>query len=185
MAGDARSLVRFTPTPIPGAVLIDIEPRTDERGYFARAWDNDEFAAHGIDPTIAQMNTSHTLTAGTFRGFHWNPAPLGEAKTVRCTSGSVFDVIVDMRTDSPTHRQWYGVELSAVNQRMLHIPAEVANGFLITSDHMTLLYTTTRTHLPGIEQGCRYDDPSLAIDWPRSVEIVSDKDRSWPDLPVA
>jgi len=174
--------VIFTPTPIAGAVIIDLEVTTDERGFFARAWDNDAFAANGVDPAIAQMNMSTTNETGTFRGFHWNPSPHGEAKTVRCVSGSVFDVIIDMRPDSPTFRHWYGVELSADNRRMLHIPECVANGFLIMDDDTTLLYTTNRPYSPGVELGCRHDDPAIAVQWPMPIVSVSDKDASWPLL---
>jgi len=174
--------MRFTSTPIAGAVIIDLDPMIDERGFFARAWDNEEMATHGIDPHIAQMNMSQTLAAGTFRGFHWNPAPHAEAKTVRCVAGSAFDVIVDMRQDSPTYRQSFGIELSADNTRMLHIPREVANGFLITSDNTTLLYTTTTPYVAGAEQGCRHDDPALTIEWPQPVVSISAKDAGWPDL---
>lgn len=163
-------------------MVIDLDPITDERGFFARAWDSEAFAAEGLDPTIAQMNMSQTLAAGTFRGFHWNPAPYGEAKTVRCVSGSVFDVIVDMRPGSATYLHSFGVELSADNLRMLHIPEEVANGFLITTDATTLLYSTSRSYVPGVERGCRHDDPSLTIDWPTAVRSVSDKDADWPTL---
>jgi len=173
--------MRFTQTPIAGAVVIGIDPVTDDRGFFARAWDNDEMSANGIDPHIAQMNMSQTFAAGTFRGFHWNPEPHAEAKTVRCVAGSVYDVIVDMRPGSPTHLQWFGTELSAANARMLHIPCEVANGFLITSEDTTLLYTTTTPYLPGVERGLRHDDPSLTIDWPLPITALSDKDASWPD----
>lgn len=176
--------MRFTPTPIAGAVLIDLDPIADDRGSFARAWDNEEMADNGIDPHIAQMNMSQTFAAGTFRGFHWNPEPHAEAKTVRCVTGSVYDVIVDMRQDSPTRLQWFGIELSAVNATMLHIPREVANGFLITSNDTTLLYTTTTPYSPGAERGCRHDDPALAIEWPRPITSVSDKDAAWPDLSV-
>ena len=174
--------MRFTPTPISGAFVVELEPMHDERGFFARAWDRAEFAEHGIETDIVQMNTSHTVERGTFRGFHWNPEPHGEAKTVRCLAGSVWDVIVDMRPDSPTFRRWFGVELSSDNLRWLHIPAEVANGFLILEDHTTLLYTTTRAYTPGVELGVRFDDPAIGIEWPIDVTSVSDKDRDWPLL---
>lgn len=174
--------MRFTPTPIAGAVVIDLDPIADERGSFARAWDNDEMAMHGVDTDIVQMNMSQTFSAGTFRGFHWNPEPHAEAKTVRCVAGSTYDIIVDMRHDSPTYLQSFGIELSAENATMLHIPGEVANGFLITSDDTTLLYTTTMSYVPGAERGLRHDDPSLTIDWPRPVTSVSTKDAAWPLL---
>jgi len=174
--------MRFAPTPIAGAVVIDLDPIADDRGFFARAWDNDEMTANGLDPHIAQMNMSQTFAAGTFRGFHWNPEPHAEAKTVRCIAGSVFDVIVDMRRRSPTYLTSFGIELSASNRKMLHVPREVANGFLITADDTTLLYTTTTPYRAGSEQGCRHDDPALDIDWPRPVTSVSDKDAGWADL---
>lgn len=174
--------MRFTAAPIAGAVLIDLDPIEDERGFFARAWDRSAFIEHGIDAHIEQMNMSGTLARGTFRGFHWNPPPHGEAKTVRCVTGSVFDVIIDMRPESATFRSWFGVDLTAANLRMLHIPEGVANGFLITADHTTLLYTTNRQHQPGIERGCRFDDPAIDITWPIDVTSVSDKDASWPLL---
>lgn len=182
MARHARPLVKFTPTPIDGAVVIEIDPIADERGFFARAWDNDEMAANGIDPAIAQMNMSETFAAGTFRGFHWNPEPHAEAKTVRCVAGSVFDVIVDMREGSATYLTWFGIELSAANHKMLHVPREVANGFLITADHTTLLYTTTTPYVPGAERGLRHDDPTLDISWPLPITDTSAKDAGWPLL---
>lgn len=186
MAQNARHRsVRFSETPIAGAVIIDLDPISDDRGFFARTWDNTEMVAHGIDPSIAQMNISKTFSAGTFRGFHWNPAPHTEAKTVRCVAGAVFDVIVDMRQHSPTYLQSFGVDLSATNHRMLHVPHEVANGFLITADDTTLLYTTTTPHEPGAERGCRFDDPLLSVDWPLAITTVSAKDSAWPDLAKA
>lgn len=174
--------MKFTPTPIDGAVVIDLDRMVDERGFFARAWDLAEFSAAGIDPHVEQMNMSTTVEAGTFRGFHWNPAPHGEAKTVRCIAGSVFDVIVDMRPESPTLHRWFGVELTADNLRMLHIPEGVANGFLITADDTTVLYTTNRAYVPGAERGARFDDPLIGVEWPIAVTKVSQKDRAWPPV---
>lgn len=172
----------FTETPLAGAFVIDLELIEDERGFFARAWAEDEFVEHGIDPTVAQTNMSKTLKAGTFRGFHWQDPPHGEAKTVRCIAGSVFNCIIDMRPDSPTYRQHFGVELSAQNRRMLFIPEQFANGFLITSDDTVLFYNVSKPYGPGNEHGIRWDDPSLDIDWPIPVEHLSDKDVGWPDL---
>jgi dTDP-4-dehydrorhamnose 3,5-epimerase len=174
--------VIFTETPLAGAFVIDLERIEDDRGFFARAWAEDEFEAHGLNATIAQTNMSKTLTAGTFRGFHWQDPPFGEAKTVRCVAGSVFDCIIDMRPDSVTYRQWFGVELSANNGRMLYIPEQFANGFLITEDNTVLLYNVTRPFQPGNERGVRHDDPTLAAEWPHPVEHVSDKDAAWPHL---
>ncbi len=172
----------FTETPLAGAFVIDLELIEDDRGFFARAWAEDEFAQHGLDPTVAQTNMSKTLRSGTFRGFHWQDPPFGEAKTVRCIAGSVYNCIIDMRPDSATYRQHFGVELSANNRRMLFIPEQFANGFLITSDETVLLYNVSRPYAAGNEHGIRWDDPSLEITWPQAVEHVSDKDTSWPDL---
>ncbi len=172
----------FTETPLAGAFVIDLEKIEDDRGFFARAWAADEFEAHGIDATVAQTNMSRTLKAGTFRGFHWQDPPYGEAKTVRCISGAVHNVIIDMRPDSPTYRQWFGVDLTADNLRMLFIPEQFANGFLITEDDTTLLYNVSRPYGPGNEHGIRWDDPTIGVQWPRAVEHVSDKDTAWPHL---
>ncbi len=173
--------MRFTETPLVGAFVIDLDPIEDSRGFFARAWSAEEFVEHGLDPTIAQTNMSRTRRAGTFRGFHWQDPPHGEAKTVRCISGRVFNAIIDMRPDSATYRRWYGVELSAENGRMLYIPAQFANGFLILDDNTTLLYNVSRPYGAGNERGIRWDDPAFDIAWPIAVTEVSDKDRSWPD----
>lgn len=172
----------FQESPLSGAYVIDLELITDDRGFFARAWAEDEFVAHGLNPTVAQANMSNTLKAGTFRGFHWQDPPYGEAKTVRCIAGSVFNCIIDMRPDSPTYQQWFGVELSAENRKMLYIPEQFANGFLILSDDTTLLYNVSQPYQPGNERGVRWDDPTIAVDWPRAVDFVSKKDESWPDL---
>lgn len=174
--------VIFTETPLAGAYIIDPERIEDDRGFFARAWAEDEFVTHGLNPTVAQTNMSKTLQAGTFRGFHWQDPPHGEAKTVRCIAGAVFNCIVDMRPESSTYKQWFGVELTASNLRMLYIPEQFANSFLILEDDTTLLYNVSRPYGPGNEQGIRWNDPTLNVEWPRPVEHVSDKDRSWPDL---
>jgi len=174
--------VIFTETPLAGAFVIDLELIEDERGFFARAWAEDEFVEHGLDPTVAQTNMSKTLQAGTFRGFHWQDPPFGEAKTVRCIAGSVFNCIVDMRPDSATYAQWFGVELSAENRRMLFIPEQFANGFLITTDDTVLLYNVSRPYGPGNERGFRHDDPTISVAWPSPVEHISEKDAGWQDF---
>ena len=185
MALDARAGQRtvtkviFTETPLPGAFVIDLELIEDDRGFFARAWAEDEFVAHGLNPVIAQTNMSRTLRAGTFRGFHWQDSPQGEAKTVRCITGSVFNCIIDMRPESSTYTKWFGVELSAENRRALYIPEQFANGFLITSDDTVLLYNVSRPYEPGGERGLRWDDPAIGVEWPRSVDFVSPKDEAW------
>lgn len=174
--------MRFVETPLAGAYVIELDPIGDERGFFAQAWVRDALVEHGLDPTIEQMNLSNTSRAGTFRGFHWQEPPYGEVKTVRCVTGAVFNVIVDMRPDSPTHREWFGVELSAANLRQLYIPRRFANGFLILEDDTTLLYNVSRRYQPGHERGIRWDDPAIGVEWPMPVKIVSDKDRMWDRL---
>ncbi len=170
----------FTETPLGGAYVIDLELIEDERGFFARAWAEEDFVAHGLNPMIAQTNMSKTLRAGTFRGFHWQDPPHGEAKTVRCISGSVFNCIIDMRPKSPTFRKWFGVELSAENGRALYVPEQFANGFLITTDNTVVLYNVSRPYAPGGERGLRWDDPTIGVHWPRPVEHLSPKDEAWP-----
>ena len=172
----------FTETPLAGAFVIDLELIEDDRGFFARAWAEDEFVEHGLNPTVAQTNMSKTLAAGTFRGFHWQDPPFGEAKTVRCIAGSVFNCIIDMRPDSTTYQQHFGVELSADNRRMLYIPEQFANGFLITSNDTVLLYNVSRPYGPGNENGIRWDDPMIGVKWPIQVEHVSEKDTAWPNF---
>ena len=171
--------MRFVPTPLAGAYVIELEPIADDRGFFAQAWVGDEFLEHGLDPTIEQVNLSTTSRAGTFRGFHWQEPPHGEIKTVRCVAGAVFNVIIDMRPDSATYRQWFGVELSADNLRQLYIPERFANGFLILENDTTLLYNVSRRHVPGHERGLRFDDPVIGVEWPIPVTTLSDKDRAW------
>lgn len=174
--------MRFTETPLAGAFEIEVERLDDDRGFFARAWAADAFLEQGLDPTVAQTNMSRTKRAGTFRGFHWQDPPFGEVKTVRCVAGSVYNVIVDMRTGSPTFQEWHGTELSAENLAMLYIPEGFANGFLILSDDTTLLYNVSRPYREGNERGLRWDDPTIGVTWPIPVASVSDKDAAWPHL---
>jgi len=175
----------FTETPLPGAFVIDLERIEDERGFLARAWAEDEFLAHGLDTTVAQTNMTRTLRAGTFRGFHWKNPPYAEAKTVRCISGSVFNAIIDMRPESETYRQWFGVELSADNLRMLYIPEQFANGFLTLEDDTTLLYNISRPYGCGTEERVRWDDPAIDVDFPIPVVAVSERDRDAPYLQIS
>ena len=177
-----RRTVKFRETPLAGAFVIDLERIEDDRGFFARAWSADDFVAHGLEATVAQMNMSATLAAGTFRGFHWQDPPFGEIKTVRCIAGSVYNCIVDMRPGSLTYRHWFGVELSADNLRMLYVPAQFANGFLILDDLTTLLYNVSRPYQAGNEHGFSFDDPAIGVDWPREIISVSEKDKAWPAL---
>jgi len=175
--------MRFEETPLPGAWVVDLEPLTDDRGWFARTFDQAEFAARGLSPHVAQCNASFNPRRDTVRGLHYQADPHAETKLVRCVRGAVFDVAVDLRPDSPAHRRWHGVELSAANQRMFYIPAGMAHGFQTLGDDCELLYMMGHAYVPGAARGVRWDDPAFAIDWPPATgeRTVSDRDRSYPD----
>lgn len=171
----------FTETPLAGAFQIDIEPRQDERGFFARTFCRDEFTAHGLDPDVAQCNMSFNVHAGTLRGMHYQHDPHGEAKLVRCTRGGIWDAIIDLRAGSPTCRRWFGVDLTAENRRMLYVPVGFAHGFQTRVPDTEIAYQVSESYAPGSEGGLRWDDPDLGIDWPEAPErVISGKDRSWP-----
>lgn len=174
--------MRFAPTSVPGTVVIDLEPHRDERGYFARAFCAEEFAAHGLNPAVAQENLSYNARAGTLRGLHYQAAPASEAKTVRCVRGAIFDVAVDVREDADTYLRWVGLELSADNGRALHVPEHCAHAFLTLTDDVVVTYSVSHPYTPGTERGLRWDDPAIGIAWPRGVAVISDKDAGWPRL---
>lgn len=171
--------MRFTQTKLADAFIIDVEPFTDQRGFFARAYDAREFAEHGLTPDVAQANLSYNTKAGTVRGMHYQVAPTTEAKLVRCVRGALYDVIVDMRPESPTYLQWVGVELSVDNGRALFVPEMFAHGFQTLDDDVLAYYQVSEFYTPGTEHGLRYDDPALGIQWPAEVTVISDKDASW------
>jgi dTDP-4-dehydrorhamnose 3,5-epimerase len=175
--------VIFTELEVGGAFVLDLERKGDERGFFARAFCSDEFEAHGLDPTVVQANLSYNERRGTIRGLHWQEPPEHEAKTVRCIAGAVFDVVADVRRDSPTHGRWSGVELSADNHRMLYVPAGCAHGYMALTDGAEIYYLVSRAYAPGHERGMRWDDPAFGIEWPDPgvPVVVSPKDASWPD----
>ncbi len=166
-----------TDTLIPGVRTIDIEPRIDERGFFARTFCAEEMAAHGIDMRIVQANISWSRSRGTLRGLHYQVEPHGEPKIVRCTRGAIWDVAVDLRRDSPAYRQWVGVELTAANHRMVFIPRGLAHGFLTLTDDTELHYEMGARYVPAAARSIRWDDPAFSIAWPFQPQIVSDADR--------
>jgi len=172
--------MKFTETPLKGAWVIDLEPRGDERGYFARAFCRKEFEAHGIDPAVVQSNVSFSKHAGTLRGMHFQKAPAEETKLVRCLTGALLDVIIDNRPDSPTFRQHFAVELTPENKRMLFVPRGFAHGFQTLKDDTEMLYMVSEYYTPEAEAGLRHDDPAFGIDWPLPVSVISDKDAAWP-----
>jgi dTDP-4-dehydrorhamnose 3,5-epimerase len=177
--------MRFTPTPLGGAVVIDVEPHTDERGAFARTFCADEFAAHDLPTHYPQCNISSNRRAGTLRGMHFNRAPHGEAKLVRCVRGAIFDVIVDLRAGSPTRWSWYGIDLTANNARSLFIPTGFAHGFLTLDDTTDVHYHMGTSYRPEAARGFRWNDPSVAIDWPRDPVVLSDADGGYADIDTA
>lgn len=172
--------MRFHPAGLDGALLIEPERHVDERGYFARVACAAEFRAAGIEADYPQSSVSHNARAGTLRGMHFQRPPHAEAKVVRVTRGAVFDVIIDLRPESPDFRQWRGFELSAENGRMLYIPKGFAHGFLTLEDETDVLYLITPSFVPGFGEGVRHDDPAFGIGWPRPVEVIAAKDREWP-----
>jgi dTDP-4-dehydrorhamnose 3,5-epimerase len=178
--------VKITPTALPGAFMIDIDAREDERGFFARTVCVEEFARHGLHANFVQQSVSWNRRTGTLRGLHYQAAPHAEEKLVRVTSGAVYDVIVDLRRDSSAFGRWFGVELSARNRRQLYIPRGVAHGFQTLLPDTEILYEMTVPFHPDAARGLRWDDPTLAIAWPEcGHRIMSDKDRTLPLLGAA
>ncbi|MCP4713364.1 MAG: dTDP-4-dehydrorhamnose 3,5-epimerase [Planctomycetes bacterium] len=171
----------FTETKLPGAFIIEIEKREDERGFFARAWCKNEFEAHGLNSDWVQANLGFSRTKGTLRGLHYQVAPYEEAKLMRCIRGAIYDVIIDLRPESPTYKQWLGVELSADNHKMLYIPAGFAHGYQALVDNTETFYQVSQFYTPGAEQGVRYNDSAFNINWPLEVQVISDKDKNCPD----
>ena len=171
----------FNDTPLKDACIIEIKKREDQRGFFARGWCQKEFEQHGLAPRIVQANISFNHHQGTLRGMHYQIEPFGETKLVRCTRGALYDVIIDLRPESPTYKKWFGIELTENNYRMLYVPEGFAHGFQTLEDNTEATYQVSEFYAPGYEQGVRYNDPAFAIQWPLEVQVISDKDRSWPD----
>ena len=174
--------MRFTATDLPGVVIIDIEPFEDDRGAFARTFDVDEFAAHGLRTDLVQANLSINDVAGTIRGFHYQVEPAPEAKYVRCVRGSLLDVVVDLRPDSPTYLRHVAVKLSERNRRGLYVPEHCGHAFQTLEDGTHATYGVSTRYTPGTERGLRHDDPALGVRWPLPVSRLSAKDASWPLL---
>ena len=167
-------------TGIEGARVIDPSPHHDDRGRFLRAWCAREFAEHGLDFVPVQANLGFSKTAGIVRGMHFQVAPATEAKLVRCTRGAIFDVVVDLRPQSPSYGEWYGVEITAENGRMLYVPANCAHGYQTLEDCTDIYYMTSAFYAPSAVRGVRFDDPAFGIQWPLVPTLVSDQDRNWP-----
>lgn len=173
--------MKFICTPLEGAYVIDLEPVFDERGFFARTWCREEFLAHGLNPNFTQCSISLNTRGGTLRGLHYQDKPYQEAKLVRCNSGAICDVIVDLRPSSPSYAKWFAVELSAANRRMLYAPEGFAHGFQTLADDTEVFYHITESYQPQYARGVRWDDPVFRIDWPNKDPIISARDKSFPD----
>jgi dTDP-4-dehydrorhamnose 3,5-epimerase len=174
--------MKFTETELEGAFVIDPEPIEDERGFFARTFCRREFEKRGLNPDLVQCSASFNRKRGTLRGLHYQVPPHGECKLVRCTQGAIYDVVVDLRRESPTFRQWMAVELSAENHLMLYIPEGVAHGFIALADASEVFYEISEFHHPECARGVRWNDPSLKIQWPLAPTVISERDQSYPDL---
>lgn len=174
--------MRFVETAIPGVVLVEAEPVTDERGCFARTYDAAAFAANGLDPHIEQCSVSYNARRGTLRGMHYQKAPHQEAKLVRVTRGAVLDVAVDLRPDSPSRWRWVAVELTEDNRSALHVPRGCAHGFYTLRDATEVTYQISAAYAPEAARGLRWDDPVLGIHWPGEPVVIGERDRGWPLL---
>jgi dTDP-4-dehydrorhamnose 3,5-epimerase len=174
--------MKFTETKLKGAFIIDLEPRSDERGFFSRSFCQKEFEAHGLKTTIAQANISFNYRKGTVRGLHFQFPPAAETKFVRCSRGAIVDVIVDLRPESPTYLQHVAVELTADNRRGLFVPERFAHGYQVLDDNTETTYQVGEFYTPSAESGLRYSDPRLGIEWPLPVTDMSEKDAKWPLL---
>jgi len=173
--------VIFAETKLKGAYVIEIEKLKDHRGFFARTWCKKEFEEHNLVSRVRQANVSYNKKKGTLRGMHYQLSPYEETKLVRCTMGAIYDVIIDLRLASPTYTQWIGVELTAENYKMLYVPENFAHGFITFEDNTEVAYQVSQFYTPGSERGIRWDDPAFQIDWPLEVQVISDKDKNWPD----
>jgi len=173
----------FKETRLKGAFIIELEKFEDERGFFSRVWCQQELAAHGLVSQIAQANISFNKKKGTLRGLHYQLPPYEEVKIMRCTRGAIYDVIVDLRPDSATYRQWLGVELTEDNYQMLYVPQNFAHGYQTLTDNAEVFYPTSQFYTPQAEGGIRWDDPTFTIEWPvMPPPVISEKDGNWPDF---
>jgi dTDP-4-dehydrorhamnose 3,5-epimerase len=172
----------FQETKLPGVFELGIEPNRDARGFFARTWCEKEFEDHGLNPRVVQCNVSFNAREGTLRGMHYQEAPKGEAKLVRCTAGSIYDVVIDLRPASPAFKNWIAVVLTAEKRNMLYIPEGCAHGFLTLEDNTEVFYQMSEFYSPESARGVRWNDPAFQIVWPREVDVISDRDRAYLDF---
>ena len=173
--------MKFTETKLAGAYIIDLNRLEDDRGFFARTFCTQEFEEHNLISDVKQANTSWNEKAGTLRGMHYQVDPFQETKLVRCTRGALYDVIIDLRKDSPTYGEWIGVELTADNRTALFVPRDFAHGFITLEDNTDAFYMVSQSYVPKSEAGIRWDDPQFSIEWPVKPAVISEKDATWED----
>ncbi len=171
----------FKETKLRGSFIIELEKINDDRGFFARAFCKKEFETHGLISNFVQSNISYNIKKNTIRGIHYQVAPFQEIKLGRCTKGAMYDIIIDLRPESSTYKQWIGVELNTYNSKMIYIPEGFAHGYQALMDNTEFFYHTSQFYSPEHERGIRWDDPLFAIEWPIDVNVITDKDRNWPD----
>jgi dTDP-4-dehydrorhamnose 3,5-epimerase len=171
----------FEETKLAGVVTIRLERKADERGFFARTWCQQEFGRKGLNPKLAQCSISFNPRKGTLRGMHYQASPHAEAKLVRCTSGAIYDVVIDLRLQSRTYKEWIGVTLTAESRDMIYIPEGCAHGFLTLEDESEIFYQMSEFYHPESARGVRWDDPAFNIAWPMEPELISERDRTYPD----
>ncbi len=174
--------MKFVATPLAGAFVLELERHEDERGFFARTFCREDFVDHGLVPEVSQCSLSRNRCAGTLRGMHYQAAPHGETKLVRCVRGEIFDVIVDLRDRSPTRHRWFGVKLTASAGNALYVPEGFAHGFVTLGDDVDVLYQISTPYHPDAARGLRWNDPVLAIEWPIRPTVISDRDAGYPLL---
>ena len=172
----------FQKTKLPGVFEIHIEAKPDERGLFARTWCQEEFASQGLSARLVQCNLSFTTRAGTLRGMHYQVAPHEEAKLIRCTRGAIYDVVVDLRHHSPAYKDWVAVELTAEKRNMIYVPEGCAHGFLTLQDGTEVIYQMSEFWNQDSARGVRWNDPAFQISWPAKIEVISERDRTYPDF---
>jgi dTDP-4-dehydrorhamnose 3,5-epimerase len=172
----------FHETKLPGVFEIRIEPMADERGFFARSWCQKEFEAHGLNPSLVQCDISVSKRKGTLRGVHYQVAPYPETKLVRCTRGAIYDVIVDLRPESPTFKQWVAIVLTADKRNMAYVPTSCAHAFLTLEDETEVFYQMSEFYNAESARGVRWDDPAFRIEWPAKVEVISERDGAYPNF---
>lgn len=173
--------MKFTETDLPGAYIIDPERLEDDRGFFARTWCQNEFSKYSLTDNFVQANIAYNKHKGILRGMHFQTEPYQEDKLVRCTSGAIVDVIIDLRPESPAYTRWVAVELTGKNRRMLYVPKGFAHGYQTLEADSEVFYQVSQFYTPQAEQGVRWDDPRFSIQWPDDERIISDKDKNWPD----